>query len=332
MGIDKNMDRKEIQVALAEVLPTIKDAVGGKKTAFAQVITESIEPNRLTMDALQMFGMPVRQLNVGDRLEKKVRRIGFPVRTMVPGSTHLSDPIYPPRDIMTYNLDTIIAKMRQSVWELQNGELGTVETFRNEMASALVDEIISRTFNLVASVWNGTTSKTNYVDATSTGLTTTIADNMIETVSYRAGSVRTIIGSRSALLPLYKANAIVEVTDSNGDPVVIGVQSMLEEWRRTGKLGLYRGIPIVELPQIYKRTADGFDTPLLPMDKVVFLGDRTGDIILYGGTETQENTDYNTEPAEYSLAMWRSYGLMVDYPENIGVVKVNDPSYSYIVP
>lgn len=326
------MNKKELQVALAEASSSIKGAVDGRTTAFAQVITESIEPNRLTLDVFNMFGMPVRQLSVGDSLQKKVRRIGFPVRTMVPGTTHLSDPIFPPRDIMTYNIDTIIAKMRQSVWELSNGELGTVETFRNEMASALIDEIVARTFNLVASVWNGTTSKTNYVDATSTGLTTTIADNMIETVSYRAGNVRAIIGSRPALLPLYQANAIVEVTDANGDPVVIGVQSMLEDWRRTGKLGLYRGVPIIELPQVFSRTADNYDKPLIPMDKVIFMGDRAGDIILYGGTETQEYTDYSTEPGNYSLAMWRSYGLMVDYPENIGVVKVNNPSYSYMIP
>jgi hypothetical protein len=51
------------------------------------------------------------------------------------------------------------------------------------MEATLIDEIVNRLFNLVSSVWNGTTSFTNYVDATSTGLTDTNLTNMIEAVN-----------------------------------------------------------------------------------------------------------------------------------------------------
>lgn len=84
----------------------------------------------------------------------------------------------------------------------------------------------------------------------------------------------------------------------------------------------FRGIPLVELPQIYKHTTDGFATPLLRTNEIQVIGDNAGEIILYGDTKTQEHTDTSVEPPEYSLAMWRGFGMVVDAPENIGLIRI----------
>ncbi len=180
----KQIDEKKLKMALAEVIRSAGTVPGGQ-SAFAQVITETIEPNRITFDVLRNF-FGVRQLNVGDSLVKKTRRVGYPVRTMVPATTHLSDVFYPPRQLTNYQIDYIITKLRINRWELQNAELGTLQDFTNEMRASMVEEIVARVYKLISTVWDGTHSRTNYVDATGTGVTTTIMDNMIETVNYIA--------------------------------------------------------------------------------------------------------------------------------------------------
>lgn len=315
-------DEKKLKMALAEVIRSAGSVPGGH-SAFAQVITETIEPNRLTLDVLRNF-FSVRQLNVGDTLVKKVRRVGYPVRTLVPGTTHLSDNLYPPRQILNYQIDYLITKLRINRWELQNAELGTLQDWTNEMRASMVEEIIARVYKYIASVWDGTHSRTNFVDATSTGITTTIMDNMIETVMSRAGDVRAIVGFRSALLPLYAAGGIIEVTPSVGQNTngIVALTDILMEWRRTGRLATYRGIPIVELPTLWRRTYDAFDRQLIDHSRVLVVGDQAGEVITYGEPETQESWDYTTEPADYILAMWQGYGLVIDMIENLGVIKV----------
>lgn len=321
------MDER-LQQAWAEAARTAGQDMNGH-SAFAEAIVEDIRPNHLTFDLTNVF-LPTRSLQPGDSLVRRVRS-GFRARTMVPGTMHLADQIQI-GEIYTYVLDTIIAKTRWSVVELRRGELGTIADFRREMEATLVDEIVTRLFNMIASTWNGTVSYTNYVDATATGLTDTVLTNMIETVLYYAGNVRAIIGTRAALLPIYQAAGVFEVTptgaNTNG---VVTVQSILEEWRRTGRVTNYKGVPLIELPQVFKRSLGGYDTPLLPSDKVLVIGDNAGEAILYGGTESQDSTDLRVEPAEYQLALWRSFGMIVDRPENIGVIKVNSPSYAYHV-
>ena len=251
--------------------------------------------------------------------------------TMVHRTTHLADPVYPPRQTVNYALDQIITKLRINRIELDNAELGTLQDFTADMRASMIEEIIRRVYILVGQVWDGTTSRSNFHDATSTGLTTTIMDNMIESVTARAGDVTAIVASRPALLPLYAAGGIVEITPSvaqntNG---VIPLIDIVSEWRRTGRLSTYRGIPIVELPTVWRHTYNEYDRQLVDHSRVLVIGRDSGEVITYNGVETQESWDYTTEPADYVLAMWQEYGLMIDNVEGIGVITVT-PSDEFV--
>lgn len=182
------MELQELKRALAEAASTAGVPASSNpkgRSAFAELIVEDIQPNRVGLEVFNAF-MPTRTLKEGDQLVKRVRRTGHPVRTLVPGTTHLSDPWFPPREAVNYAIDHLITKLRMNVWELRRGELGTIEQFRTDMQNSLVDEIVARVYMLLGSVWDGTTSRTNYYDATSTGLTVTILDNMVETVNFNA--------------------------------------------------------------------------------------------------------------------------------------------------
>lgn len=316
------MNREELKLALASVVGDVGQKPG--KSAFSAMITEIIEPNRLTLDFFNAF-MPTRQLNIGDRLVRKFRNTGFPVRTMVPGTNHLADQFPLPRQTeLTYGLDTLIAKTRYPVWELQRAEVGTLDDFRRQMQDAFIDELVIRTQGLIGSTWNATNTPSNY--ATTATLSETVLENMIDTVLYFAGNVKAIVASRKHLLPIYKMAGIHEhiiTTGTNaGATAVIPIQSILEEWRRGGNVTTFRGIPLIELPQIYRRSADDYNGKMVDESQILVIGDNAGEIILYGGIESQEHLSTEVEPPEYSLAMWRSFGMMIDAPQNIGIIKV----------
>lgn len=311
--------------ALAAVVRDIGKPLNGQtgKSAFSELIYETIQPNRLTLEVFNSF-LPVRSLNVGDVLVKKLNTYGLPVRTMVPGTNHLADQVKLPKETFTYQIDYLIAKIRYSLWELQRAELFTLDDLRREMESALIDELVARVFTLIGTTWTASNTPSNYLSTSA--LTETALETMVEHVAEKAGSVRAIVGTRSVLMPIYKFNGIFEhLTNSDSstaNPTWVGVQSILEEWKRTGRLTSFRGIPLIELPQIFKRTHDGFSTPLLPANEIHVIGDNAGEIITYGGTETQEHISTETEPPEYSLAMWRGFGMVIDQPENVGIIKI----------
>lgn len=308
--------------ALAEVARNVAPG-GNGKSAFSELIYETIQPNRLTLEVFNSF-LPTRQLNPGDVLVKKVKNYGLPIRTMVPGTNHLADQVNLPQETYTYQIDYLIAKIRYSLWQLQQAEVFTLADLRSEMESSIIDALVSKVFTLIGTVWTNSNTPDNYLSTSA--LTETALEAMVEQVLLKAGNVRAIVGTRAVLLPIYKFAGIHQFltldNSTTSNPTAFGIQSILEEWKRTGRVSSFRGIPLIELPQIYKNTTDGFMTPLLPADEIHVIGDNAGEIILYGATQSQEHVDTNTEPPEYSLAMWRGYGMVIDRPESVGIIKI----------
>lgn len=313
---------QEQMKAVASILREVHTPAGTK--ALSELIYESVTPNRLSLDVFNTF-LPTRQLQVGDVLVKKLNTYGgIKARTMVPGTNHLADQMTFPKENYTYQVDYIISKVRYSMWELQRAEMWSVDDLRKEMASALIDELVSRVFSLISSVWNATNTPSNYLSTSA--LTEPALESMIEQILLKAGDVRAIIGTRAALLPIYKFNGIFEhktlADGTTSNPNAFAVPEILSQWKRTGRLTDFRGIPLVELPQIFKRTADGYNTPLLPANEIHVIGANAGEIILYGDVTTQEFVDDKTEPPEFAMSMWRGFGMVVDQPENVGIIKI----------
>lgn len=324
-------ERPELKLAIAEAAATAGTIHGGR-SAFAELIMDIIEPNHLTLDLFNAF-LPTRQLNPGDEIGKRVRRGRYPVRTMVPGSKHLTD-VLSFQERQVYMFDRLIAGTSHNVWEIRSGEVGTVDQFKNELRADIFDELVSKVFSMLSTVWNSTDTPNNYTDATSTGLTATAIDNMIETLLDYTGTVRAIVGSRSALLPLYDFAQYREyaLTGTNTDAVAFQTEAF-NEFTRTKKVSLYYGIPVIELPQVYRNRlgitgANGVTglrdatNRMIPTDRVLVIGEEAGSAVLMGGTEYQDYTDPTTQPGNYVLHAWQAYGLLVDDAEKIGVIKV----------
>lgn len=76
------MPDKNILTALAAVAREA-GLTPGQTSQFAQIITQTIEPNRLGFEVFSAF-LPTRQLQEGDTLVRRVKNYGLPIRTFVP--------------------------------------------------------------------------------------------------------------------------------------------------------------------------------------------------------------------------------------------------------
>jgi hypothetical protein len=324
-------ERPELQKAIAEAAATAGLSTGGR-SAFADLVMEIVEPNHLSLDLFSAF-MPTRQLNPGDEIGKRVRRGRYPIRTMVPGAKHLHD-VLSFQQQQTYMFDRLIAGTSHNVWEIRSGEVGTVDQFKNELRADLFDELVSRVFSLLITVWNSTDTPNNFVDASSTGLTAAALDAMIETLLDYTGSIRAIVGSRQALLPLYSFAQYREfaLTGSNTDAVAFQTEAF-NEFTSSKKVSTYFGIPVIELPQVYRNrlgfTGANGNTGLrdatnrmIDTSRVLVIGEDAGSVALMGGTEYQDYTDASFQPANYVLHAWQAYGMIVEDAERIGVLKI----------
>jgi len=113
---------KEVKEAAASLM---KDR--SKREAFAEMLVEYVQPNHITLDVIGML-LNTRQLNPGDLLVKKVRK-GLKVWTHVPGAIPLKGEITV-SERANYVLDMAVIGAQANEWELESGEIGTVDSIR----------------------------------------------------------------------------------------------------------------------------------------------------------------------------------------------------------
>src|SRR6188768_1185989 len=192
------MAKLELTQAQAEVLKTAAleaRNARGMRTAYADLVVQTVEPNHLSLDLFSAF-MPVVSMNPGDQIGRRVRRGRYPIRTMTPGAKHLTD-VLDYQEFVSFMFDRLIAGTSHSVWEIENGEVGTVDQMKNELRADLFDELVSKVFTLLTTVWTTANTPNNYLDSSGTGVTQVGLEAMMETVLGYSGQVKAIVGSRA---------------------------------------------------------------------------------------------------------------------------------------
>lgn len=300
------MDEKQLKAAIAELL---KD---GDREALAALIVEYVQPRHLTDDFVSLL-LGTRALNIGDALVKKVRT-GIKVRTLVPGSIHLKSEITV-RDRINYVLDGADVGVTYNEWELQSGELGTLEEIRAEMSAKLRDYYLGKVFTALSTIWNGTNTPDNYT-AVGGPLTATALENAIDRINETTSGVKAVVGTRAALSPITKFGAFW----SDGTNVA-DVPDNIREIMATGMLGRYYGARIIALDQVYDNPWDY--TPLLPNDKVLVIGEGVGEFITYGDVKEKQWSDMRPTPPQWYLEIYQQFGMIIDRADGIFVLDVS---------
>jgi hypothetical protein len=313
------------RTALAEL------AVNDRK-AFAEVITEYVDPVYLSLDLMGQF-MNTRELNVGDIHVKRFKG-KYHVQQIVPGQITLGEQITIRDKAVNHNLDILSAKALYNELELKNGgPQFTPERVRADVKAALDEKLVMRTWNALGNIWNTANASaltipgatySNFIDA-SGALTETALNNAIDHVNYWSGGVRAIIGTEAALAPLstfgqYKIiGTNNQYVTTNGQPA--GTFQNVSPFGNGPKaVESYRGVSnIVRMKQIFDNT-EFPPTPLLPSTFVLVVGEDIGEFITYGGPQTKEWMDMEPTPPYWTYETWVQFGMMIWNAR--GIVKI----------
>lgn len=298
------MDEKQLREAYAAL---VKE---GKREAVAELIVEWVQPTHITVDFVGLL-LNARSLKPGDALVKKVRK-GINVRTLVPGAIHLANEITV-SDRINYILDGADVKVHANEWELDSGEIGTLDDIRGEMQATLRDYYINKVFTALSTVWSAINTPNNYINVGG-AINATVLKNAIDRINQTTGGVRAVVGTRAALTPVTTFGA--GWVDGTG--LSQPVPSNIEEIMRTGWLGQYYGAPLLALQQEYDNPEDY--NALIPTDKVLVIGNNVGDFITYGDVKTKQWTDMRPTPPQWYLELYQQFGMIIDKAEGIYVI------------
>ena len=298
------MNNKELQEAVATVLKS------GDRVALAEMIVEYVQPNHITTDFVGML-LNTRSLKPGDSLVKKLRK-GIEVRTLVPGAIHLASEVTV-TDRVNYVLDGLDVKVTYNEWDIENGEIGTVEEIRREMISKLKDSFQNKVFTALSTVWNAVNTPNNYINVGGS-VTATALEDAIDRINQTTPGVKAVVGSRAAMAPITKFGAFW----NDGGSQWAASDPALEEIRQKGMLGKYYGAPLIVLDQVY----DNLESyqPMLPTDKILVIGENVGEFITYGDVKTKQWTDMNPTPPQWFIEIYQQFGLLVWNAQGIYVI------------
>lgn len=317
-----SLSRDELKKVYAEKAKTIGTRGDTRSSAFAETIVQMIEPNRLTLDVFRQF-MRVENLQPGDNVQRTVRRGKYAVRKFVPGAHMLTDKLSK-EEQYAFMFERLYAGASADDWSIRQGDVDSVEKMRADLEADIIEAIAYRVFELLGTVWNASDTPNNYLDASSSGLTATGFETLVENLVRESGTVRAVIGTREALLPVYKFAGYkeYELSGTNTDAVGFPIVDKLNEFANTRKVSSYYGVPLIELPAPRRNRLPNIRERVVDSTKVVFVGDNPGTIATMGGFETQDWTDMTVVPAVYNIYGWLAYSVLLDSVESIAIAKV----------
>lgn len=299
---------KELKNAIAAMSADVT-----QREALASLLIEYIDPNHITQDVVGLM-LNTRQMKYGDALVKKLRS-GVDVRTLVPGSIHLASEITV-ADRINFMLDSADVKVRANLWELESGEIGSVESIRREMLASLQDFYANRVFTCLANIWNGVNTPNNYTAVAN--LTPAALRNAINYINYRvSGGVRVVVGTKLGLAPITEFGGF-HTDSATGN--IWGVDGAINEIWQTGWLGKWYGSNIVAIDQLWNNPIA--DQPMIPNRYVLVIGQNVGEFILYGDVKWKQYDDMRPTPPDWYLELYQQFGLIVDKAEGIHVIDV----------
>lgn len=321
MAVNKDPNLKdEYRRAMADL------AKRPDKKAFAEIITEYVDPVYLTLDLAGAF-MNTREMRFGDILVKRFKG-KYHVQQIVPGQITLGEQITVRDKAVSINLDILSAKAEYNVLELEHGGPNyTPEQIRTDVRAALQEKVLLRTWNALGNIWTAGNASaltipgaanSNFLDA-SGALTSTVLDAAIDHVNYWSGSVRAIIGTQAALAPLSTFGQYKLISGSNTDNYVAingqpaGTMQNVSPFGRNPNYGVesYRGVSnIIRVPQIFDNSKYP-PVPIVPNDFVLVVGENIGEFVTYGGPQTKEFVDNRPTPPYWNYETWLQFGMMV---------------------
>lgn len=221
---------------------------------------------------------------------------------------------------INYVLDWASVGATANTWELESGEIGSVQTITAEMRAKLRDYYLNKVFTALTSIWTVGNTPNNYISAGG-AVTATILKNAIDYVNKTTPGAKAIFGSRAALTPIMGFAGYWYGTPAGGSGTNWGSETIITEILKTGWLGSYLGVPIVVAPQTYDYPDS--HNKMFPEDKLLVIGENVGEFITYGDVKAQEWTENKVVPPQWNTVIYQSFGLLVTNAQGIYVIAVS---------
>lgn len=295
------------------------------RRAFAEVITEYVDPVYLTLDIARAF-LNTKEMGFGDILVKRFKG-KYHVQQIVPGQIMLGEQVTIRDKAVSYAIDILAAAAKYNELELKHGgPQFTPEQIREDVQNALKEKILMRTWNALANIWTAGNAaaltitgagNSQFIDAAGP-LTSTALDAAIDHVNFWSGKVKAIVGTESALAPLstFGQYRLISGTLSDNYVTLDGREAHTFQNPspfNSANYGVesYRGVSnIIRIPQVFDNT-EYPPRPLLPNNYILVIGENIGEFITYGGPETKEYTDMEPTPPYWNYATYQQFGMMI---------------------
>jgi hypothetical protein len=309
-----------------EYRKTLASLAKTDRRAFAEIITEYVDPVYLSLDLLGNF-MSTRELRFGDILVRRFKG-KYHVQQIVPGQITLGEQIIVKDKAVSMNLDILAAKAEYNVLELENSgdPAFRPEQVKQDVQAALREQLLMRTWNAFGNIWTSgnaatlTQTGSTYSNYQNVGgpLTSAALDAAIDHVNYWSGGVKAIIGTESALAPLSTFGQYKLISGTNTDNYVAINGQPAGTFNNVSPFGpgpkgveSYRGVSnIVRIPQIFDNS-EYPPKPLLPTNFILVVGDNIGEFITYGGPQFKEYVDNRPTPPYWNYETWVQFGMMI---------------------
>jgi hypothetical protein len=310
------MGEKDYKEALAEVMRNPEE-----REAFAQILVEFLQPSHLTNEFVSMI-LNTRSLEAGDLLVHKVRK-GIEVRTLVPGAVHLASEITI-SDRINFILDGADVKVTYNEWELERGELGTVDSISAEMRAKLSDFHITKVFTALTTVWDATNTPDNYATVATAdwnaGNSTAEAAvrAAIDRINQVTPGAKIVIGARETMTPTTLFSAFWG--DLASTQAFHTADELILRIFESGWLGRYYGVPFVMVDQVWDNPEDY--NALVPTNFVLIVGEAAGTFITYGDVRTKQWTDMQPTPPQWYLELYQQFGMIIDNAQGVYLLEI----------
>lgn len=292
-----NFASAEFQKALAEEMCSAFDGNNPeKRAALAKKITRKLQ-NEVDQRDLSGLLLEKEFIPLGTQVEWT---LDTPMRVYwhEPGSYAPRTAIY--QKVFTLTTEMLSVHPEYELNQLRAGRYGTIAYQAQKARDAILGAVNSKIWNTV--VGSIATTAVNYANS-SGGPTKAALDRAITWVSDQPGGGPTAIVGRRPIL-----DRILDFTiGSNGD---IGAfsDSVKDQILKTGAIGVYRGVPIVPLPQWID--ANGRNT--IGGEDILVMGSGSGKFVVQ--TDLQSLDDIEVDTLMWHMHIWTRVGVAVFFP------------------
>ena len=241
-----------------------------------------------------------RNFKLGDKPEFRLKKKGITAYWIAPNSYTPKSRNY--QETLTMDFETISARPECFLDELKTGRIQGLADLLSDTQEAVQNGIVGKVFTLLGQFYNVSVNSDMFHQDT-TSLAQATLNTAIDKVFYNTGVRPTVIGD------MMLTNQIMEFTGYTPEA--------LEEIRKTGKIGTYRGANILGLPEV-KEEATG--KILVPKNRLYVVSSKIGYAGTYGETKSGQESDINDW--SWNARLDKSWGMTVTDPTGMYVVEV----------